>query len=211
MNFPVISRTNNADLPTPKISQLFHFRSTSGGADDSPGAPTMVILRVLSTHSCSNGQLVNELFELYLLRFVFLFRYWTLFLSEKELRGVSVYMVEHQWNKCSFLYLDNLIFNHLKWNLPKCISSWSEGFIWHDWRHLPSFQLIFFFFINSISFNWICLLRKILYISSKWGRSRKHGPVEDLSGLVLGIYIGRFLGNKCLISFSGIVMLKGRA
>ena len=29
----------------------------------------------------------------------------------------------------------------------------------------------------------------------------KHGPVEDL---VPGIYIGRFLGNKCLISFSGI-------
>ena len=29
----------------------------------------------------------------------------------------------------------------------------------------------------------------------------KHGPVEDL---VPGIYIGRFFGNKCLISFSGI-------
>ena len=74
MNFPVISRTNNADLPTPKnqpiISLPLYF-----SADDSPGAPTMVILRVLSTQSCSNGQLVNELFELYLLRFVFLFRY----------------------------------------------------------------------------------------------------------------------------------------
>ena len=76
MNFPVISRTNNADLPTPK-NLLFpvHFLYTSGEADDSPGAPTMVILRVLSTHSCSNGQFVSELFELYLLRFVFLFRY----------------------------------------------------------------------------------------------------------------------------------------